>query len=315
MHKENTGVAVLNGDCAEMPNKTIIVLGIPRGGTSMVAGVLSKLGIFMGLQANLAPFYENGELAACFKGKDKAKAKKIIASYNGQHAIWGIKVLPTAWRFWLCQDWFREPVYVVVFRDVLAISNRWVISLNKSLLREMFIAIGLNFCLLLFLTFTKRPALIISYEKALLFPEGIVTGLCDFLGLSGSAPLREAIQFINPSPPSYVMRSTTDCQLDADANYFGYLDHVDSTKVVGWALSISENNPINIELLINGQQKQVIQANALREDVHKANNRYRENCGFIVTFNEKDKLNKGDRVEVRIKEKNIHLINSPFIVT
>jgi hypothetical protein len=307
MHKKNSGIAVINRSCTNMPHKTVLVMGVPRGGTSMVAGAVSKLGVFMGPEFKIAPFYENPELEICAKTKKKIEAKKIILGYNELYPTWGFKVLPRGWSFWLFKPMFREPVYIVVFRDILAIANRRAVSLDKSLLKEMFVSNWHNLCLLLFLAFTKRPTLILSYEKALLSPEDFVKGLAKFLEINNHSKIEEAIQFITPSPANYLMRS--------DSNYFGYLDHVDSTKIAGWALSLADKNPIKIEILINGQLNRVIEACSKREDVLKANARFREDCGFVVVFNEQNKLNKGDCVEVRILEKNIQLINSPYIIS
>jgi hypothetical protein len=307
MHNKNSGIAVINKSCINMPNKTVLVMGVPRGGTSMVAGAVSKLGIFMGPEFKMVPFYENPELELCAKTKKKIAAKKIILDYNDTHSNWGLKILPRGWWFWLARPMFREPVYIVVFRDILAIANRRRVSLDKSLLKEMFISNWHNLCLLLFLAFTKRPALILSYEKALLSPEDFVKGLAKFLEVNNNSKIEETIQFITPSPTNYLMGS--------DPNYFGHLDHVESTTIVGWALSLADKNPIKIEILINGQLYSVIEACSKREDVLKANPRFREDCGFVVVFNEQNKLNKGDCVEVRILDKNIQLINSPYIIS
>ena len=154
-HKENTGFSILNSHAADMPYKTVIVLGVPRGGTSMVSGVLAKLGVFMGSQDKLEPFYENTELGLCCKLKDKKKAQKTIAIYNDKYAIWGIKIFPKAWLFWFSRAYFRHPIYIVVFRDILAIAKRQVVSLDKSLLTEMFKALWFNGCLLVFLRFNR----------------------------------------------------------------------------------------------------------------------------------------------------------------
>lgn len=313
MHKENSGLAILNSNCADIPHKTVIVLGVPRGGTSMVTGVLTKLGVFTGGET---PFYENSKLDICSDEKNKTKAKKIIAGFNHEYPVWGMKIMPKSWKFWFNQGIFREPVYIVVFRDLLAIANRQVVSLDKSLLTEMFKAVRFNFFLLVFLVFNKRPALIISYEKAILFPESLVEGVSAFLGISNNAAgSEEAIKFIKPSPADYVMRSTTHCRLDIDAHYFGYLDIVDSTQASGWVLSVLDNDPVKIELLVNGQYKQATTTSIIRKDVQEKDARFHENCGFVFNFEEQNKLNKGDCIEVRIIEKNIHLINSPYVVT
>ena len=314
-HKENTGFSILNSHAADMPYKTVIVLGVPRGGTSMVSGVLAKLGVFMGSQDKLEPFYENTELGLCCKLKDKKKAQKTIAIYNDKYAIWGIKIFPKAWLFWFSRAYFRHPIYIVVFRDILAIAKRQVVSLDKSLLTEMFKALWFNGCLLVFLRFNKKPTLIISYEKTLLFPESFVEELCSFLGISDVHQAESAIKFIRPSPSDYLMRSTTQCQLDKEAHYFGYVDIVNQHEVTGWVLSLLHENPIAIELWVNGNYQQAVDANLIRYDVKEKDARFHEGCGFVFAFDDKSSLSRGDCVEVKIREKNISLVNSPYVLT
>ena len=315
MHNENDGIAVLNGDCAGMACKTVLVLGAPRGGTSMVAGTLSKLGIYLGPNFRLAPLFENPELNLCAQKKDSAQAKNIIARFNESHPVWGMKVLPGGWWFFLARRLFRQPVYIVVFRDILAIAKRRELALDKALFKEMFSSNNLNFWLLVFLAFTKRPVLMLSYEKAVLNPGSFVNGLASFLGVSDPALLEEAVQFIKPSPESYRSRAMTAfCQLDAAANYFGYLDLVETDKIAGWALSLFDKNPVQIEITVKGQSKKILEANMPREDVRNADARFRNHCGFVVSLNGQDQLQKGDFVEVKILGKNIHLVNSPYVV-
>lgn len=314
MHKENSGLSILNSHAAGMPYKTVIVLGVPRGGTSMVSGVLTKLGIFMGTQDKLEPFYENTELGNCHKAKDKIKTRKTIAAYNDKYAIWGMKVLPKAWFFWFSRTYFRHPVYIVVFRDILAIAKRQVVSLDKSLITEMFKALWFNGCLLVFLRFNKKPTLIISYEKTILFPESFVNELCSFLGIIDERRAEAAIQFIKPSPADYLMRSTTQAQLDKDALYFGYVDVVNQNNVSGWALSVLYETPIIVALWVNGDYRQAVEANLIRHDVKEKDRRFHETCGFVFSFDDKNKLRRGDCVEVKISEKNIPLVNSPYVL-
>lgn len=314
MNKQNNGLAVLNGSGEDIPEKTILVLGSQRGGTSMVSGAIAKLGVYMGPLYKIAPLYENPDLNILAKGNTKAKVKKTIASYNKRYPIWGVKIFSRSWLFWLFQAKLREPVYIVVFRDILAIAKRRVVSLDRSLIKEMFTANWINFCLCLFLALTKRPVFILSYEKSLLAPESFVKELSSFLGIHDAEKVEDAIEFIKPSPSKYVMHSTTNCQLDKDAQFFGYLDLIEPDRIAGWATSLSEQNPLNIELLVNGQRKLTVKANAVREDVQKADARYQRHCGFSIHLQGQDELKKGDRVEVRVLDKNFHLVNSPYII-
>ncbi len=338
MNKENDGLAVLNGAAASMERKTVIVLGAPRGGTSMVAGTLSKLGVFMGAPDGLAPFFENAELGACSKARDMQAARAVIDRFNREHANWGIKVLPKSWHFWLRKGLFHEPVYLVVFRDPLAISKRRLVSKDKALiksmasvagdggpasdelvfdkylLKELFKALFLNLRLLAFLWFNRRPTLIVSYEKAVTRPADFVDGVAKFIGLNDPARLQEAIAFVTPSPKEYVMRSSTYSQLDAQATLFGYLDLVDITALTGWALSVADDHPLTLELFINGALVASTVADLPREDVRQADPRFRLASGFVFHLTPGRSPVKGDRLEVRIAGTDTHLVNSPFTV-
>ena len=57
----NDGMLVLNDNACTQSQRTLIVLGAPRGGTSMVAGVLHHLGVYMG--SDLLPTFEDPSLS------------------------------------------------------------------------------------------------------------------------------------------------------------------------------------------------------------------------------------------------------------
>ncbi len=280
----------------------------------MAAGVLAKLGIHMGLENELAPFYENDELNRAVKGKSRRQIKQIIAQYDRQYLNWGKKIMPKRWLFWLLAIPYRNPCYVVVFRDVLSVAKRQVVSLDKSLVKELFFANLFYFCILFFLALTKRPVFLLSYEKALISPESLVEGLAEFLGVDDIALKRDAVGFIQPTPPDYAMRSTTSSQLDAGGQFFGYVDSVSPRKIVGWADSPSINSPLNLDIMINGEKIDTVQVGLLREDVFLSNPKFRKNCGFELSLAENDRLRPGDRLEVKIAGKDLHLINSPYVI-
>lgn len=332
MNKETDGIVMLNGTAANLERQTVVVLGAPRGGTSMVAGTLSKLGVFMGDAQGLAPFYENAELAACAKARDAKAARAVIARLAREHPRWGVKVLPEGWRFWLRRGLLDEPAYILVFRDPLAVAKRRLVSkagveamqtqtataaadrLTRShVLRELRRALWLAFGLLAFLRFNRRPALIVSYEKAVTRPADFVRGVAEFIGVTDRAKLQEAIAFVSPSPRAYVMRSSTFSQLDAEAGLYGYLDEVEAKSLTGWALSLADEQPVRLELFVNGVLSATTTAQTTREDVARADPRFRADCGFA--FHLPQPPRRGDRLEVRIAGTGIHLVNSPFTLT
>lgn len=305
MSNDNTGFSTLNADAAGLPEKTVLVMGIGRGGTSMVAGVLSKLGIYMG--DGLSSRYQDSALLDCLARNDKKQAKRIIQERNSLYPVWGIKKL----RLWRWNPLFREPVYVVVLRDLFATANRRVTIYNISLVKEMFKVLWLNFWLLLFLSFNKRPVFIASYEKALLNPENFVDGLAAFLGLDSTAQKAEAVAFIKPSPATYTNTLVNYRAIEKNKDYVGYIDLLEPRRISGWALSTLHPEPVSVDVWVNGTLKQTATANLPRPDVASQNKRFHETCGFECLLDEADAFVADDQIDIRIAGMAISLNNSP----
>jgi hypothetical protein len=305
MIRNNTGLTCLNGAAADLANKTVLVLGVGRGGTSMAAGALSKLGVYMG--DRLSSRYQDRALLDCMLRKDKKQAIQIIGERNHRFALWGMKKLHM--RNW--DKLFREPVYVVVFRDLFATANRRVLLYNTSMVAEMLKVLGLHLMLLMFLWRTRRPTLLVSYEKALIDPEGFVRGLCAFLGLQDPAGIGAAVQFINPAPLEYTASPVNYKVAKENTAYFGCIDKLETHRVAGWALSIADPRPLGLNLFVNGTLKTSIVANLSRMDVLREDDRFHKHCGFVFRLADGDPLQKGDRVDVRIADTAEALSNSP----
>lgn len=305
MINQNFGFAMLNGDAADIAEKTVLVLGIGRGGTSMMAGVLSKLGVFMGEE--LTSRYQDSALLDCIKRNDKKQAKQIILARNQKHPIWGIKKL----RLWHWDGLFRRPVYVVVFRDLVAAANRHSTLFKVPILPEMLKMLVQQFLLLLFVRLTKRPIFIASYEKSLLYPEELVQGLAAFLGLDSSQEeLAEAVRFISPSPDEYTHSPVNFRIAQQTRAFVGYIDQIETSAVTGWALSTKDPKPVNLELFIDGQHEQTLIADLRRPDVAAADSRFHENCGFVFKL-ANTRLQGGEQIQVRFADSDQELLNSP----
>lgn len=272
----------------------------------MAAGTLSKLGIYMGDQ--LSSRYQDQEILDCINKNDKARAKKIIKERNEKYQIWGVKKL----RLWRWDQLFREPVYVVIFRDLFAVANRRVSLFNTPLLSELFNVIRLNFLLILFLRLTKRPVFVASYEKALLYPEDFVKGISEFIGIDAKEEkFNDAIQFINPSPSEYTTSPVNYRSVSKSRKIVGYIDKITTDSVTGWALSKDSQAPLRLELLVNGNRMQNTVANLPRPDVASADPGFHANCGFIFRLADKNALKTGDQIDICIEGADEGLINSP----
>lgn len=295
MTNTNEGVTILNGDAAKLKQKTVIVLGVARGGTSMVAGTLHKLGINMGKR--LSSIYEDQELAQCINENNSKKAKAIIRERNDKYDIWGIKKLSLR-KSW--HRYFRDPVYIVIFRDLFASANRRTIVSNTPLIADLFSVCKQNLFLLFFLRFTKRPVLLVSYEKALLNPQSVISLFGEFLGIGYQDKMDEIVDFITPSPSSYTNRiSLYGKKNNKHDNWYGNIDVVNPSIVSGWLQNGADPEPLEIELIVNNKKMTNAIANIEREDVLKHYPNLRSRCGFSIYLEDEDSIHENDEIIIR----------------
>ena len=295
MNSINTGIGTLNGSADKLDKKTVIVLGLARGGTSMVAGTLNKLGVYMGKR--LSAIFEDQEFAQCIKDNDSRKVKSLIHERNSDHDVWGVKhmSLKRAWH-----KYFRQPVYIVVFRDLFAVAKRRQIAASSTLFPELFSALKHYAYLLIFLRFTKRPVLLISYEKALNHPAEFVKQVCDFLGITTDRDLDEVASFIVPSPSGYTDKIWLfGKEAGQQDQWYGNIDLINPDRVAGWIQNADDPEPLSIELIINETVVASGIANLEREDVQKRYPNLRNECGFSIALPESITIQPDDHITIR----------------
>ncbi|MFQ5575925.1 MAG: hypothetical protein ACE5G8_02935 [Anaerolineae bacterium] len=209
--------------------RTIIVLGVARGGTSLVAGALHHLGLYMGKTA-VPPVFEDMTFDDALAARKPAALQKILSEYNAQHKIWGLKRPDaTLKQIDKVHRHFRNPIYVAIFRDVLSIAKRDEISMHIDPMPRLIKALDHYQKLLLFLRKKNPPCLMVSYSKALEHKEFFLEQLIDFCGLQpGREQLAAASQFIKPNPQFYLRVSRVTLTA-------GRLETVSKHRISGWA--------------------------------------------------------------------------------
>jgi hypothetical protein len=190
--------------------KTIIVWGAPRGGTSMVAGVLANLGVFMGNRMGAA--HEDKDIKDIIQKmvpeEQFDEIVKIIQSRNNIHDIWGFKQPKLLKRISEIDQSTRNPLHIFVFRDLLSIAMRNEISAKQELFVAFKNAMKYYNMITMFMESTKSPFIAISYEKALLNPGELIDFFVTRIGLTPSnAQLLSAKNFVHPSPEDYLIQS------------------------------------------------------------------------------------------------------------
>lgn len=190
--------------------RTLCVVGLGGGGTSMVAGCLRLSGVPMGERLNQAN-NEDQEFHDLIQSRPLLDAagnllterldefQRFIDSRNESHRIWGWKHPETLRILPQVLDRLRNPHLLYIFRDVHAVAQRnhkrlgldHPLSLRSSLghLTRMVDAIEQ----------ISAPTLLISYERCLRHPERFLAGLSSFCGLELSAQeCADMASFVRP---------------------------------------------------------------------------------------------------------------------
>lgn len=168
---------------------TIIVTGVGRSGTSMIARILIELGLELGTHLGVNSS-EDIEIRTLVKDTNLPEFEKLCRARDQRWDKWGFKcpsyrrVIPTF------TPAVRNPRFIVTFRDVLAIALRNQISIGGDVLNNLQQSLNAYHHLIRQIEALTAPALLISYEKALQFPKEMVVEIAGFVGLS---PRPEAV--------------------------------------------------------------------------------------------------------------------------
>jgi len=179
--------------------RTFVVLGVPRGGTSMIAGLLRIFGIHMGDYVD-----DTKHEALEFAGLTVDECIDLIEIRNIRDEDWGWK---EPWIGLILNDIhnsFANPHYIYISRDLIACLNsdlRHNDTFKERENAESFIW-NRNLHLVNEMNKVLRYAdkkLLLSYEESLKRPENLIEQLETFIGKKLSKDKREqAIKFIKP---------------------------------------------------------------------------------------------------------------------
>lgn len=288
----NNGILAINMPEVSPCEKTVIVLGVARGGTSMVAGALHHLGVSMG--EKLSVVYEDVALSQAVEQNRIGDIISLVEHNNQTHAIWGWK-RPSAIKHTLAWEGrFRNPYYIFVFRDLFAIANRNRISMLGDVTNNMRDAARQFNLILDFVAKTQEPSMFVSYEKAMADPKNFVRNLSEFVGLDEQGTMDKAITFIQPNPETYLKASRI-------TNSKGVLDIAEGNRIAGWAMYPQAPQRVaEIRIQINGDREFVVAADRFRQDLLDKAVHPTGNCGFQVTLATGDALQPGDTVRMRV---------------
>jgi hypothetical protein len=204
-------VQVLRQSTDSTLEKTVLVFGLARGGTSLIAGVLLELGVFMGHNAHQTKH----EYTPLYPGMPKIELLETIRANDRTHSVWGWKCPKDIFHIDQYLHHLRNPHAIIVFRNFLDTSmssyKHNSIDLLHALRENQPVMEGI----ISFAIDSEVPTALVSYEKALANPSLFVGGVVNFLQLptAGKTQLANAVQFSSRGTYSLVSTSTKDPEM------------------------------------------------------------------------------------------------------
>jgi hypothetical protein len=256
--------------------RTIIVTGLHRSGTSLVASILRQAGLFIGTEINDV-VYEDEEIARILASRDAAALKRIIGERDHEYRSWGFK------QPMLCRDLdaaqlalFNDPSVIVTFRDPVSMSVRTSLSEYQQPMQALCEAMSDLNAMMAFIAELRCPVLLLSYEKALTFPHDFVDAIIQFCGIPRNAALRaRLIGVIEPNRPSYI--------IGARKRFEGTIDGVREGRLHGWCRLSHSIKPVALHVLVDERKVLSLLADNFRQDLLQAGIG-RGNHGFSIAL-------------------------------
>jgi hypothetical protein len=176
--------------------KTFIILGCKRGGTSMLAGVLRLLGINMGENMDDIGSHEDRDLT----DRNLEDMIQTIQEKNCMHKVWGWKDPLAIDYIYQLMPFLINPVFLIIFRDPCAIANSEVMKHNKNFQSSFWEAMNqikkLHYFSLYpdkYINGNNGSVYVLSYEKSLIDPENTFKELCSLLKMEFNPTILEFV--------------------------------------------------------------------------------------------------------------------------
>lgn len=331
---KNIGFHAIGQDPASWSSKprTVLVLGVARSGTSIVSGALHHLGVFTG-DYSKDPVYEDVRLSNAIKSNDWNSVEEVIRDYDSKYSLWAykrpniiqatqrmgylgrlIKSIPflvtrsntlALSNFCKFASRLRNPIFIVVFKDLFAIGNRNRISMNFEILDYMDAAWRQYGWLLAFIRRPDFSGLCISADRAVSDKAEFLDTLVWFCGLTPTDSQRKAaLTFITENPTEYLDTSRVTKSI-------GYLDEVTPDFIRGWARYLGNERTTTVALFIDGREVARTEANIFRQDLLDTERHSEGKCAFRFEDFDPSLLKPGSEVRVRATEDINDLGNSP----
>lgn len=283
---KNDGLITTRTDNPPGEPTTIVVVGVPRSGTSMVGAALRALGVFIGDEIDTSVF-EDRRLFGAFESGNADQVREVVEDYNGRHRTWGFKRPKAFARLDELLSELRNPRLIVTFRDPVAIAVRNSKSVYADPIQGVRSSARAALAVISAIEQADCPVMMVSYEKAMSNRKAFVRRLTAFCGLPYGPEQLEAVRGVMTNGPEFYLSN-------ARLIYEGQFS-VAKGRVAGWIMTNSQTPELG--LFKDGEQIGTIQPEA-SEDIPEG-----IECkpGFqIARFDEKAGTRATKNLELRV---------------
>ena len=161
--------------------KSLVICGAPRGGTTFAASVYLWLGVpFRRTPTDrLSPRFEHNHLKEAFQTQDQERLRRIIDEFRSRHPVWGWKLPEIERHFSAVAEMVPNPHFVLIFKEPLSVAVRSATRRSKNPIDVLQEVVAVHQRLATIAATTEHPLLLISYDKAM-------TNLPEFLADAAS---------------------------------------------------------------------------------------------------------------------------------
>lgn len=281
--------------------RTIIVTGIARSGTSLIATLLKKAGLFMGEFLHDV-VNEDGQVLELLRHHDTAMLKELIGARNAVHAQWGFKI-PNLHIYLTAAELalFRNPHLIVVCRDPVAIAMRDALPEYIDKLDGIVKTANAMYGVAQYVQRANCPALLLSYEKALSLPNVMIDRVLEFCGIRlDDATRSRLLLHVQPNRVEYLAAATS--------SFEGRIDGLLDGHLYGWCRQSGRLEPVRLDVYADDRHIESLFANAYRDDLMAAG--MGNGChGFFVDL-ARHKVRRAAVIRVKITGRMLELENS-----
>lgn len=292
----NTGIKVVGDErVLTLAEKTLVIVGVGRGGTSLVSGALHHLGVFTG-DTSRAPTFEDVRLHAAGRSGAVDEMSAVVRDYDARHQVWAFKRPASIDYLDQLHPLLRSPVYLFIFKDIFSIANRNAISMQWGMMKGLRRALAAYENIIEFIDRNSLDGLMLSYDRVMQDRAAFVDALIRLAAPQQvSAEQRAAaLDFIEPNSQEYLNASRI-------TRGVGTVYRLTPHAVDGSAMYAARpRRPVTVEVFVNGELVGSVDSDTPAKGGQ----------GHAFSFRFPSPLGAGDEVALKLSEDVIPFVTS-----